>query len=395
MKKAGLILLCAALLAGCGTKEDTEKETVPSGTPIAGDGYELFAQETANLKKPESASYSVRCEYNFLFPDETRSAYYTDAVLETEDSEEKAHLNQHITANGLNSVMESWYYDGTLYNEYNGITYYETMAFSDVRALTLVPLDVYSFPKQLVETVNAREDEAGNHIYTIVVKEDSAADFFKGRYDFYGVTDFENSQVTSAVITDTFSKDGYFIQEDVKVTDTFEYQSQPIEVTYTSSVSVFGQDETEILVSDEKKKEHKTYVAASEIETSEITSDDTYDDSPEGTVTETFKKRLINRMGYEDKQDGSVQLIFNQNEAYTIDFTNKTFIYSNYSINYVYSWQGDLISMGSCSYDFAADRATSECKDSTVETMKKVKNYLIMELYYCGLSLDDLQAETH
>jgi hypothetical protein len=318
-----------------------------------------------------------------------------DGVLETEEENEKAHLTQHISANGLNSSMESWYYDGTLYNTYNGIEYYEKMGFSDVKDLMLVPLDVYRFPYQLIEKITASEDPSGNHIYTIELKKDAALDFFHSRYDFYGVSEFDGSEVKEAVITDTFSSEGWFTGESVKVVDAFVYQDQPIEATYTSEVTRLRLDETEIAISDELKEKHSTYVASEDIDTSTIDEGDAYDDSPEETVSATFRKRLIGRMGYEEIEGGAVQQKFNQNEAYTIDFANKTFIYSNYSINYVYSWQGDLISMGACTYDFKEDRATSECQETTVEKMKEVRNYLIMELYYCGLSIDDLQAETN
>ena len=395
MKKTGLIFLCALLLTGCAADQDTGNETVPSGTPLEGDAYELFTAEADAMKNASSASYSVKCEYNFLFSDETRSAYLMDGVLETEEESEKAHLTQHISANGLNSSMESWYYDGTLYNTYNGIEYYEKMAFSDVKELMLVPLDVYRFPEQLIEKITAEEDGAGNHIYTIHLKNEEALDFFHGRYDFYGVSEFDGSQIKEAVITDTFSPEGWFVSETVKVTDAFVYQEQPIEATYTSEVIRLKPDETEVVISDELKEKHSAYVASEDIDTSTIDEGDTYDDSPEETVSATFRKRLIGRMGYEEIEGGALQQKFNQNEAYTIDFANKTFIYSNYSINYVYSWQGDLISMGACTYDFKEDRATSECQESTVEKMKEVRNYLIMELYYCGLSIDDLQAETN
>ena len=49
--------------------------------------------------------------------------------------------------------------------------------------------------------------------------------------------------------------------------------------------------------------------------------------------------------------------------------------------------------MGSCTVNYQKDKQSSSCKDSTVEMMKTVKQYFEMELYYCGLSLDDLQKE--
>ena len=84
---------------------------------------------------------------------------------------------------------------------------------------------------------------------------------------------------------------------------------------------------------------------------------------------------------------------YNENESYTIDFNNRTFMYSNYSISYVYNWSGNVGSMGKCTVDFATSTSSSECTDETKEMIAKVKDFMRMELYYCGLSLEDLQAE--
>ena len=391
MKKTGVTLICALLLAGCtaAPEESAAEKTVP----LEGDAYTLYTQELNGGKNPDTASYSVRCEYRFTFPDETLSLYSMDGVLESDEVNETAHLTQHIAANGLNSNMEAYYYDETLFNEYNGITYYENMTFDNVKEIMLVPLKPYAFPSQLTESVTAVKDEAGNHIYTIVLNEESRQDYFKSHYDFYGTSGFDQADVTYGSVKVTFSQEGTWLSETAEFITDFVYEEQPIKAAYTSEVSVFNQDATSISVSDDMKQEHQTYVAAKDIDTSQIADDSQYDDSPEETVSATFRKRLINRLGYEEIEGGAVQMIYNTNEGYTVDFNNKTFIYSNYSINYVYSWQGDLISMGACTYDFGKDLASSECKDSTLEKMKDVRNYLLMELYYCGLSLEDLQSE--
>ena len=392
MKKTGLLLLSALLICGCGGSGKTDP--VPdAGRPMDGDPYTLFTESVSAYSEPDSVSYSVRCDYKFRFSDDTLSLYSLDGVLECETADETAHLTQHIAANGLNSNMESYYYDGRLFNEYNGITYYEDMSFRNVKELMLIPLDPYAFPEQLIETVYANEDDNGERIYTILLNESDRKYYFANHYDFYGVTDFENAEVTSGKITDTFSEDGQWLSEKAEFVTAFSYQDQPIEAVFTSEVTLFNQNETAIALSDELKAEHKTYVASADIDTSQIADDTGYDDSAEETVSATFRKRLINRLGYEEIEGDAVQMIYNTNEAYTIDFANKTFIYSNYSINYVYSWQGDLISMGACSYDFNKDYATSDCQESTIEKMKDVKKYLMMELYYCGLSLEDLQSE--
>ena len=69
------------------------------------------------------------------------------------------------------------------------------------------------------------------------------------------------------------------------------------------------------------------------------------------------------------------------------------FTYSNRSITYVYSWKGDNGSQGHVSMIFINNSQTSACEDSTVDFIKKTKMFLQMELYYCGLSLEKLQAE--
>ena len=49
--------------------------------------------------------------------------------------------------------------------------------------------------------------------------------------------------------------------------------------------------------------------------------------------------------------------------------------------------------MGACSYNFGNDSANDNCEESTLSTVQDVKTYFLMELYYCGLTLADLQAE--
>ena len=84
---------------------------------------------------------------------------------------------------------------------------------------------------------------------------------------------------------------------------------------------------------------------------------------------------------------------YNQNEAYTIDFNNHTFKYSNRTINYVYNWDGDIGTMGKCTLNFETSASASDCTEETLDMIRKVKGFLQMELYYCGLSLEELQAE--
>ena len=109
----------------------------------------------------------------------------------------------------------------------------------------------------------------------------------------------------------------------------------------------------------------------------------------------TFKKRLVNRLNYTKQEDGTYISSFNSdNEQYLIDFDKHVFQYSNRTIHYVYNWLSDQGSMGTCTVDFTNDVTGSECKDTTVETIKDVKNWFQMELYYCGLTLNQLLDET-
>ncbi len=143
----------------------------------------------------------------------------------------------------------------------------------------------------------------------------------------------------------------------------------------------------------EQKQAESSYVYYKDIDTNSIQTVTTDDDSPEDTVTATFKKRLVSRLNYTKESENVYSNKFNENESYHIDFANKTFTYSNRSITYVYSWKGDNGSLGACQYDFVNNSQTSTCEDSTVDFIKKTKLFLQMELYYCGLSLEKLQAE--
>ena len=86
-------------------------------------------------------------------------------------------------------------------------------------------------------------------------------------------------------------------------------------------------------------------------------------------------------------------MTYNDREGYVFDFANRTFTYSNYSINYVYNWKGDISSMGGCTFRFEDETASSECADTTLEMMRNVRSYMMMELYYCGVSFEKLQEE--
>ena len=267
------------------------------------------------------------------------------------------------------------------------------MDYTDVEKTMLVPLNPYAFDEKIIDSIQAEDDSNGNIIYTIQLKADQASTLFSDRYDTYGLNQHDDYQVTSNKIVDTFDKDGYFISETTEFNTSVSSSGQKVNVKYTSSVNYLKLNNTSVSISKDQKKKMKEYVYFEDIDTSSLSSDSQYDDTAEKTVTGTFKKRLVNRLGYEKANDGSYQQSFNENEAYIIDFKNYTFTYTKYSIRYTYNWKGDIATMGSCTVNYQEDKQSSSCEESTVEMMKTVKQYFEMELYYCGLSLDDLQKE--
>ena len=76
-------------------------------------------------------------------------------------------------------------------------------------------------------------------------------------------------------------------------------------------------------------------------------------------------------------------------------FTNSIFTYTNRSSRYIYNWKGNIGGFGdACTLDFNTSKAAGNCEESTVDMIRKVKTFMAMELYYCGVSLDELAKET-
>lgn len=374
-------------------KSSTNEETSSNQVlrPISGDTYNLFLDAVNNVTSSDSYSAAVNSTYTMSYSDDTKDMFIMDGVLEYNDG--KAHITQNIESNGGNFSIEGYYYDGNLYNTYNNISYYEDMSFSDVESTMLVPMHPYAYPEDAITSIQANEDQNGNIIYTITLKDDAAKDLFTDRYDTYGLADYDDYTVNHNTIVDTFDANGHFVSESSTFETSVSYSGESIDVTYEGSVNYLKFDETEVDISDDLKSKQKEYVYYEDIDTSSLENDTQYDDSEEDTVTETFKKRLINRLGYEINDDGEYEVSYNDNEAYIIDFTNYTFTYANYSIRYVYNWKGNVGIMGSCNYSFDDDNSSSSCEESTLEMIRNVEIFFEMELYYCGLSLSDLQKE--
>lgn len=387
--------MATLLLTSCTTKNVTSSTSPTTSTqvlkPVVGDAYALYKEANENIQKVNNYTVAVNSTYTMSYSDDTKDMFIMDGVLEYAD--EKAHLTQNIESNGGNFNIEGYYYNGNLYNKYNNITYYEDMDYSDVEKTMLVPLKPYLYPKDMIDSIQAKQDADENTIYTIFLNNQEAKDLFTDRYDTYGLNQYDDYTVKSNQIEVTFDSNNHCISEKTTFDTSVSYSGEVVDVTFNSSVNYLKLDETEVKISKSLKKEQKQYVYYEDIDTSSLDTDTQYDDTEEDTVTDTFKKRLINRLGYEINEDGEYQVSYNDNEAYVIDFKNYTFTYANYSIRYVYNWKGNVGTMGSCNYTFSDEKSSSSCEESTVDMIKKVETYFEMELYYCGLSLSDLQKE--
>lgn len=380
-------------VTGC-TKNN--EQPLPSAVaivqPVSGDVYTQYESAVENRSAADSYTITVNNSYNMHYSDDTMSAYDMDEVLQWDG--ETAHLFQNIDSNGLRQSFDGYYYGGRLYNTYNNITYYEDMSFEQLEENMLVPVEPIVFPEDMIEDIKGGRDEDGNMSYVITLKEEYRADQFKERYDQYGLDAYDGFVVKEGKITVSFDEDGHFVKEHAVFDTEVTLSSEVVQVIYESDVNVVNINETTVSLSDEQRNEQAAYVSFEDIDTDSIETLTSDDDSMEDTVTDTFKKRLVNRLNYEEQEDGTYLSSFNQdNESYMVDFDNHIFEYSNRTIHYIYNWKSDTGQMGACSLDFTNGVESSDCQDSTLEAIRDVKSWLEMELYYCGLSLEGLQSE--
>ncbi|NLH63956.1 MAG: hypothetical protein GX478_07165 [Erysipelotrichaceae bacterium] len=401
MKKQITVLLACMMFCGCSSASGSASASA-SASPSASaqaldtDAYTAYTASLKDKKTPDSYYAAVNSTYKMDYSDNSNELFVMDGTMEVSGiaaNQPSAHTTQHISSKGTESDLSGDYYGGRLYNTYNNVNYYEDMSFNDLKSSLLVPLDAYQIPQTSIASITAEKDQNENVIYTVKLNSDAASSLFSSRYDSYGFSSYDGYQIDDSTITDTFSKDGYFDKEQADFTISVTYKNQAVKVAYSSYVSYLKQDASSVSISDETRTAEAQYVNYKDIDTSSISSESQIDDTAESTVTDTFKKRLVGRLDYTDNGDGTYSDTFNDNESYTIDFNNKTFKYTNYSIAYSYSWKGNTGSMGSCTLVFDSGSASSGCEDSTLTTIKDVKTYLEMELYYCGLSFEDLQAE--
>ena len=381
-----ILCITTLLLVGCGKHTAQQQSSVEQTVQIDDSTLGEYTTTLKNRKIESSWTVSVQSKYTMTYSDKTLDTYLMDGVLETDG--DSAHYEQHINADGMLSELNGDYYGGRLYNTYNSVNYYEDMDFSNLKKTMLVPLDPYVFEAEDISSITKDKNE-----YTIQLQADRAREIFLSRYDSYGLKNFDSFDITSNEIHVTFDEDQHYVKETAVFDTTITTNGQSVDVKYESEINYLKFGETTVSISDQAKEAESAYVYYKDIDTNSIQTVTTDDDSPEDTITATFKKRLVSRLNYTKESEDVYSNKFNENESYRIDFANKTFTYSNRSITYVYSWKGDNGSLGACQYDFINNSQTSTCEESTVEFIKKTKLFLQMELYYCGLSLEKLQAE--
>lgn len=382
-KKITCTALAGMMLAGCGS-------TASVSSAVQDSTIENAEKEYAGAVNtmPEKQSYTADMEFHYTltFSDDTKQAVDLTGHLETDS--ETASFTQYFNNDGADIDMAGYYMDGKLYNRYGGITYYEEMSMDDFLDTMLVPLSA-AVEETEGYTVTGVHKDSGETVYTLIPDEETGKDLFMNTYDVYEISSYDDYSLSSAELTVTFDGQGNMVSQNCVFNVSVSYSSSPIDVVYESSLTYSDIGSTEVKIEDETMEELKSYVNYTDIDTG-----DAYDDMNDGdTVSEQFENRIVSLLGYEKRDDGTYRCEFNTNEMYQIDFENCTFTYGRYSIAYVYNWKTDVASSDTCNYNFTTGNTSNGCDVSVTDTMEEVKQYLEMELLYCGLSLEDLQNE--
>ncbi len=399
--KRKISLLLALCLAGCASPaEDPQNtaDTAAAETPSA-ETDEItseYNKVSGSLKDADSWTAEVRCTYDMSHENTSVSHYYMDGIIAVQDLKQdpKAHLRQNYSSDGMDSSLSGWFYGDRLYITYNNVDYYDDMRIKDVEELMLVPLEPADVPEKDIESIS-REMEGNDTVYRMKLTDKAAEKWFTDHYDFYGVKDAEGFEVKQGFIIQTFSAAGDIISEAAEFISAVKIQGMDVDVLYDSSCVYSSVGSTNIGLTDQVIAVTGEYLHYSEIDVDEISDYDTEADAAGADPIETLKKRLVYRLGYTKQADGTYLAEYNDGESYRFDFNNSLFIYLNHTSSYVYSWRGDTGGFGStCNYDFASDTGSSTCTEETIEMIRDVRDFLKMELYYCGLSMDDLTAYT-
>ena len=399
MKKVVYILFIS-LLVGCTNTNPVvsaspEAVMTPSVTATASidtQGLETYRSYQEAENGFDSYTAGVHLSYDMHYEDDTYQTYFMDGVLEAQDVKSSviAHSTQNINANGIQSVLDGKYYNNRLYNNYNNVTFYEDMSFEELKQSFLMPFDFIPIKETQIESYTSE-----GHMYQFVLKEEDAKKLFLDTYDFAGLKQYKDMTMKKNQIIQDFDEEGHCIRQDVTFESTVVVSGSPVDIEYHSSVGYLKINETSVDISNDEKKVLENYVRYDAIDVDAISDADVYSDTPEETVVKTFQKRLKNRLRYEVQPDGTYKSAFNETESYIVDFNLHQFSYRNRTSLYVYNWEGDIGVFGkSCVVDFKTGNKSESCEEDTADMIETVKLYFQMELYYCGLSLDELVEET-
>ena len=380
-----ITVICTALfliLSGCGSTSSAGSD---EGKNIT-DAYGSYQSSVENQSDSTSWRADLSCSYTMSYSDDTKDTFDFDASIEKE--KENAYFTQKINSNGASFNMEGYYLDGRLYKSYNGISYYEDISYDDFLKTMMIPFDALSLSDDQIDSITGMEMEDGTVSYVINMENKAAAELFTDRYDVYGLAEYDDYSVKQAVITQSYDSDGYLLSEKTSFDMQVSYSSETVGVLYESDITYSQINNTTVSVDEQTMEELKSYVSYQDIDTSQDEPEDEGD-----TVLEKFRNRVVSYLGYQKRDDGTYRLEFNTNEMYQIDFENCTFTYGRYSIAYTYNWKTDVASSSTCNYNFETGHSSDGCDASVIQTMNEVKEDLSMELYYCGLTLEDLQAE--
>lgn len=389
MKRLLPAVLCLSL---CACTQGSEPPTSASPSSSVSSSPEPSADI---VESPDSWTVSVQRSEEFDFEDGTMQTFDLDGMLAAASVSDNpdAHLLLNINANGLESKMEGWYTGGRLYNTYNSVNYYEDLTLSNLEKMLLVPIGEKTYSDDEIAS-EENSGEGKDHTRSITLTTEAALSLYLSEYDQNNLSQYENLEMNSGVIEETYDSEGKLVRRTSEFQCTFSVQGSPVALKTDTSLEYSMRNETAVEIPSEITENPDTYVSYLDIDTEAISDADLEADAPASTATETFRKRLISRLGYEVEDNGMYYTVFNDNESYEIDFEHDQFIYRNYSTSYVYNWKGDTGGFGSsCSIDFSSGVYTDGCDEDVVEMMKTVRNFFIMELYYCGVSLNDLQKE--
>lgn len=394
------VLLTALMIvtAGCTTAPAPSTEpAVPENEPVqtedasVSDAYASYhaLMEKAGVEGNYTAG--VQRTYEMRYEDGSLGTYDLDGVIAEDD--DCIHLTQHIYSDGIQADIEGWYDGSRLYMTYNTVDYYEDMDRNAVRDVMLVKLEPYEPKESDLGSVESKT-QGTDMVYTLNLKPEKAKALFSGRYDIYGLNTYENYDVQSGIITQTFDESGRLTGEETAFQCSVTSNGSPVKISAMTNLGYLNIGETDVSITPEQKQAFAAFVNYQDIDTDAISDADITSDDPEDTAEATFRKRLVNRLGYQLQEDGTYLAEFNETESYRVDFEHSLFTYSNRTSHYVYNWKGDQGGFeDSCSIDFRKGTRTPSCEDSTAEQIEAVRKYFAMELYYCGLSLDDLAGE--